>query len=147
MLGYHKDPERTAQVFEGGWVHTGDMVRIDGQGNLFFYDRVKDMVKTGGMNVSSQEVERVLHQHPDVLRAAVVGLPDDYWSEVVTAFVIARPGTQPDPAEVIAFCRLHLANYKAPKAVHLVDEFPVDAQGKILKRELRSLPKLVPETL
>lgn len=146
MLGYHKDPERTAQVFEGGWVHTGDMVRIDEQGNLFFYDRVKDMVKTGGMNVSSQEVERVLHQHPDVLRAAVVGLPDDYWSEVVTAFVIARPGTQPDPAQVIAFCRLHLANYKAPKAVHLIDEFPVDAQGKILKRQLRSLPKLVPET-
>lgn len=147
MLGYHKDPERTAQVFEGGWVHTGDMVRRDEQGNLFFYDRVKDMVKTGGMNVSSQEVERVLHQHPGVLRAAVVGLPDDYWSEVVTAFVIARPGTQPEPVEVIAFCRLHLAGYKAPKAVHVVAEFPVDAQGKILKRELRSRSLLIPETL
>ncbi|QNK82208.1 class I adenylate-forming enzyme family protein [Nakamurella sp. PAMC28650] len=137
MLGYYKDPERTERVFAGGWVHTGDMVRRDREGNLFFYDRVKDMVKTGGLNVSSQEVERVLHQHPDVLRAAVVGLPDEYWSEAVTAFVIAQPGTDVQAMDLIAFCREHLAAYKAPKAVHLVDEFPVDAQGKILKRELR----------
>lgn len=140
MLGYYKDPERTDQVFSGGWVHTGDMVRRDEEGNLFFYDRVKDMVKTGGMNVSSQEVERVLHQHPAVLRAAVVGLPDEYWSEAVTAFVIAQPGADVQPSDLITFCRAHLAGYKAPKAVHLVEEFPVDAQGKILKRELRSIP-------
>jgi acyl-CoA synthetase (AMP-forming)/AMP-acid ligase II len=137
MLGYYKDPERTAQVLEGGWVHTGDMVRRDDAGNLFFYDRVKDMVKTGGMNVSSQEVERVLQQHPHVLRAAVVGVPDDYWSEVVTAFVIAGPGASPEPAELMAFSRLHLAGFKAPKVVHVVAELPVDAQGKVLKRELR----------
>ncbi|MET3807617.1 acyl-CoA synthetase (AMP-forming)/AMP-acid ligase II [Nakamurella sp. UYEF19] len=137
MLGYYKDPERTDQVFADGWVHTGDMVRCDEAGNLFFYDRVKDMVKTGGMNVSSQEVERVLHQHPSVLRAAVVGLPDEYWSEAVTAFVIVQPGKTVEQADLIAFCREHLANYKAPKSVHLVDDFPVDAQGKILKRELR----------
>ncbi len=139
MLGYYKDPERTEQVLAGGWVHTGDMVRRDAEGNLFFYDRVKDMVKTGGMNVSSQEVERVLHQHPDVLRAAVVGLPDDYWSEVVTAFVVGKPGVEPEPAAIIAFCRENLAAYKAPKAIHVVTEFPVDAQGKILKRELRQI--------
>lgn len=137
MLGYFKDPERTEEVFRDGWVHTGDMVRTDGDGNLFFYDRIKDMVKSGGMNVSSQEVERVLHRHPDVLRAAVVGLPDDYWSEVVTAFVLVRPGSVPDPAAIIAFCRQDLAAYKTPKAVHVLDELPVDAQGKILKRELR----------
>jgi len=138
MLGYFKDPTGTEEVFRDGWVHTGDMVRVDAAGNLFFYDRVKDMVKSGGVNISSQEVERVLHLYPDVLRAAVVGLPDAYWSEAVTAFVLPRPGRMPDPAAVIAFCRKHLAGYKAPKAVHVLAEFPLDAQGKILKRELRS---------
>jgi acyl-CoA synthetase (AMP-forming)/AMP-acid ligase II len=139
MLGYWKDPERTAEVLAGGWVHTGDIVRVDAAGNLFFYDRSKDVIKSGGMNVSSQEVERVLHQHPDVLRAAVVGVQDDKWSEAVTAFVIARPGADPDPAAIGAFCRERLAAYKAPKAVHLVEALPVDAQGKVLKRELRLL--------
>ncbi len=137
MLGYYKDPERTAAVFDGGWVHTGDMVRTDGDGNLFFHDRIKDMIKTGGMNVSSQEVERALHTHPGVLRAAVVGLQDDYWSEAVTAFLIPRPGVTLEPDQVITFCRSQLAAYKTPKAVHVVDALPVDAQGKILKRELR----------
>lgn len=138
MLGYFRDPERTAEVFAGGWVHTGDMVRLDRDGNLFFYDRVKDIIKSGGMNVSSQEVERVLHQHPAVLRAAVVGLPDDYWSEAVTAFVIARPGVEIDEGALIAHCRAELASFKAPKSVRVVREFPVDAQGKILKRQLRT---------
>lgn len=137
MLGYFKDPERTAEVMRGGWVHTGDIVRVDDAGNLFFYDRSKDMIKSGGMNVSSQEVERVLHQHPAVLRAAVVGLPDEKWSEAVTAFVIKRPGVDVAPDELIAFCRQQLADYKAPKTVFTVEELPVDAQGKVLKRELR----------
>jgi acyl-CoA synthetase (AMP-forming)/AMP-acid ligase II len=137
MAGYYQDPERTEATFAGGWVHTGDMVRTDAAGNLYFYDRIKDMVKTGGMNVSSQEVERVLHRHPDVIRAAVVGRPDAYWSEAVTAFVILRPGAAPDPAALIAHCRVELAAYKIPKAVHVVETLPVDAQGKILKRELR----------
>lgn len=139
MLGYFKDPERTAEVFRDGWVHTGDMVRIDADGNLFFYDRMKDMIKSGGMNVSSQEVERTIHTHPDVLRAAVVGVPDPYWSEAVTAFVIARDGVTADPAAIIEYCRTELASYKAPKSVHIVAELPVDPQGKILKRELRLL--------
>lgn len=138
MLGYFKDDERTARVLQDGWVHTGDMVRLGADGNMFFHDRVKDMIKSGGMNVSSQEVERVLHQHPHVLRAAVVGLPHEYWSEAVTAFVIPATDADPNPDEVIAFCREQLAGYKVPKAVHVVGEFPVDAQGKILKRELRT---------
>jgi acyl-CoA synthetase (AMP-forming)/AMP-acid ligase II len=137
MLGYHRDQERTAAVLRDGWVHTGDMVRVDDDGNLFFHDRVKDVVKSGGFNVSSQEVERVLHQHEAVLRAAVVGLPDEYWSEAVTAFVVPRPGVTPDPGEVMAFCRARLAGFKTPKAVHVLDELPTDAQGKVLKRELR----------
>lgn len=139
MLGYHREPERTAAVLRDGWLRTGDIVRVDGEGNLFFADRKGDMIKSGGMNVSSQEVERVLHAHPAVLRAAVVGRPDPYWSEAVTAFVVVKPGESPDPAEVVAFCRERLATFKAPKAVHVVDALPVDAQGKVLKRELRKV--------
>lgn len=138
MLGYHRQDTRTEAALGSGWLHTGDIVRIDAAGNLFFHDRVTDMIKTGGMNVSSQEVERVLHAHPDVLRAAVVGLPDPYWSEAVTAFVVPRPGAAPGPDAVIAYCKEHLAGFKTPKAVHVVAELPVDAQGKILKRELRT---------
>lgn len=137
MLGYFKDPERTAQVLEGGWVHTGDIVRIDADGNMFFRDRRKDMIKTGGFNVASQEVERVLQAHPDVERAAVVGLPDPYWSEVVTGFVVLRDGATATAEGLGDHCRDELASYKVPKSVHIVDELPTDAQGKLLKRELR----------
>jgi acyl-CoA synthetase (AMP-forming)/AMP-acid ligase II len=138
MLGYHRDPERTAAALADGWLHTGDIVRIDAGGHLYFHDRLTDVIKSGGMNVSSQEVERVLHAHPDVLRAAVVGRPDPYWSEAVTAFVVPRPDATPDPDGIIAFCKERLASFKTPKAVHVVDVLPVDAQGKILKRDLRA---------
>lgn len=143
MLGYFKDDERTREVFRDGWVHTGDMVRQDADGNLFFHDRIKDMIKSGGMNVSSQEVERTLMQHPGVLRAAVVGRADAYWSEAVTAFVIPKPDVVLDPDEVIAFAKDRLAGYKVPKSVTPVEAFPTDAQGKILKRTLRD-PEYVP---
>lgn len=137
MLGYRNDPERTAQVFRDGWVHTGDLVRVDPDGNLFFFDRMKDMIKTGGMNVSSIEVERVLYRHPGIVEAAVVGMPDDYWSEAVTAFVVAAPDTSVDTGAVVAHCKEHMASFKVPKTIHLVDQLPKDTQGKILKRELR----------
>ncbi|CAJ1585672.1 class I adenylate-forming enzyme family protein [[Mycobacterium] wendilense] len=139
MLGYLDDPERTAETFRDGWVRTGDIVRIDAEGNLFFCDRVKDMIKSGGFNVASQEVERVVHGHPGVLRAAVVGMPDPYWSEAVTAFVTTQRDSDVTAEDIIAHCREHLAAYKVPKAVHLVDELPTDPQGKILKRVLRSM--------
>lgn len=137
MLGYYKDDERTDEVFRDGWLHTNDIVRRDAAGNLFFYDRAKDMIKTGGMNVSSQEVERALNQHPAVLMAAVVGLPDERWSEAVTAFVVPKPGATVDAEALIAHCREQLAPFKLPKAVHIVEALPRDTQGKILKRELR----------
>lgn len=139
MSGYFKDPERTAQVLRDGWVHTGDIVRRDEDGNLFFLDRSKDMIKTGGMNVSSQEVERALQSHPDVVRAAVVGLPDDYWSEVVTGFVILRDDAHVDAPALIDHCKQSIAGFKTPKKIHLVSDLPVDPQGKLLKRELRRL--------
>nr|WP_253258229.1 AMP-binding protein [Pseudonocardia sp. N23] len=139
MLGYLDDPERTAAVFRDGWVRTGDIVRVDAEGNLFFHDRLKDMIKSGGMNVSSQEVEWVVHTHPAVERAAVVGLPDPYRSEAVTAFIVLRAGHALTQDELIEHCRMELASYKVPKAVHLVDELPVDPQGKILKHRRRTL--------
>ncbi len=137
MLGYHKDPERTDVVLRDGWLHTGDIVRIDEDRNMFFYDRSKDVIKSGGMNVSSQEVERVLQTHDKVLRAAVVGVPDDYWSEKVTAFVIAHSGCELSEDELRDFCRGQMAVFKVPKTIIVVEEFPTDAQGKVLKRELR----------
>lgn len=137
MRGYHKNPEKTAEVLRGGWLHTGDNVRIDDAGNLYFMDRQKDMIKSGGMNVSSVEVERVLYQHPAVLEVAVVGLADEYWSQVVTAFVVPRAGTAVDPEEIRAFCKEQLAAFKVPKSVNVVEALPKDTQGKILKRELR----------
>lgn len=139
MLGYYKDPEKTAAVLDGGWVHTGDIVRRDSEGNMFFLDRSKDMIKTGGYNVSSQEVERVLQAHPEVSRAAVVGLPDEYWSEAVTGFVIVIDGSDLTGQELRDHCKTVLAGYKVPKAIKIVDELPTDPQGKLLKRELRRL--------
>lgn len=137
MLGYLGDPERTAEAFRGGWLHTEDIVRIDDDGNLFFVDRKKDMIKTGGMNVSSVEVERTLYGHDALMEVAVVGLPDDYWSEAVSAFVVPKAGRTVEPEQIIDHCRATLAGYKVPKAVHVVDALPKDTQGKILKRRLR----------
>jgi acyl-CoA synthetase (AMP-forming)/AMP-acid ligase II len=142
MLGYYKDPDRTAETFDGGWLHTGDIMRRDADGNLYFLDRRKDMIKTGGYNVSSQEVERTLYSHAACGHVAVVGLPDEYWSEAVTAFVVPSEGVDPqdvDAAELIAYCKERLVNYKVPKAVIFLDALPVDGQGKVLKRELRRL--------
>lgn len=136
MLGYLDDPERTAEVLRDGWLHTGDLVRRDADGELFFVDRVHDVIKSGGMNVSSVEVERVLYAHEDVLECAVVGLPDDYWGQSVTAVVVAR-GTA-DPDALTAHARGMLAPFKVPKSIRIVDELPKDAQGKILKREIRA---------
>ena len=137
MLGYLDGPERTKEAFRDGWLHTEDIVRIDDDGNLFFVDRKKDMIKTGGMNVSSVEVERTLYGHDALMEVAVVGLPDDYWSEAVSAFVVPKAGRTVEPDQVIDHCRASLAGYKVPKAVHVVDALPKDTQGKILKRRLR----------
>jgi acyl-CoA synthetase (AMP-forming)/AMP-acid ligase II len=140
MRGYYKNPDKTAEVMRDGWLHTGDNVRIDDAGNLFFMDRQKDMIKTGGMNVSSVEVERVLYQHDSIMEAAVVGVADDYWSQLVTAFVVPRKDHVIDQEEVRTFCKQHLAGYKVPKVVAVVEVLPKDTQGKILKRELRRQP-------
>jgi acyl-CoA synthetase (AMP-forming)/AMP-acid ligase II len=137
MRGYRNDPARTAEAVRGGWLHTGDIVRRDADLNLYFYDRKKDVVKTGGMNVSSLEVEQAVLEVSGVLEVAVVGIPDMQWGEAVVAYVVTRTGSQVDEHRIIAHCKSRLAKYKVPKRVVLRDALPKDLQGKIRKRILR----------
>jgi acyl-CoA synthetase (AMP-forming)/AMP-acid ligase II len=116
-----------------GWLHTGDRGRLDDDGYLWVEGRLKYVIVTGGENVACAEVERVLEDHPAVVEAAVVGLPDPEWGEAVTAFVVLSDG---DGGDLIAHCREHLAGYKVPRALHTVDALPRNAAGKLLRREL-----------
>jgi acyl-CoA synthetase (AMP-forming)/AMP-acid ligase II len=138
MAGYWDDPDATrAAVDEDGWLHTGDVGRVDADGLLSVVDRVKDVIVSGGENVASREVEDVLHDHPAVADVAVIGLPDARWGERVTAVVVARAGHTVDPAELVALARAHLAGFKTPREVVLVDALPRNAAGKVLKQQLR----------
>jgi acyl-CoA synthetase (AMP-forming)/AMP-acid ligase II len=119
-----------------GWLHTGDRGRLDAEGFLWVEGRLKDVIVTGGENVACAEVERVLEEHPGVVEAAVVGLPDPEWGEVVTAFVVLDGASGLDHGELAAHCRERLAGYKVPRAVHAVDALPRNAAGKLLRREL-----------
>jgi len=139
MLGYYKDEEKTAHTMRKGWVHTGDLARVDEKGNLFFFDRKKDVIKTGGLNVSSYEVQDMIYKHPKVAEVAVIGIQDPYWSERVTAFIVPIKGQTIEESEIIQLCKSNLAGYKVPKQVVFVEELPKDSQGKILKRELRKM--------
>ncbi|HEX4421811.1 MAG TPA: acyl-CoA synthetase [Kofleriaceae bacterium] len=137
LTGYFHDDERTAAAFAGGWFHSGDLATIDAEGYITVVDRKKDMIKTGGENVSSREVEEVIYQLAGVSEVAVVGLPDPYWIEAVTAVVVGVPGHALDAAQVIAHCRDRIAHFKVPKRVVFVDALPKNPSGKLLKRELR----------
>jgi len=137
MLGYWNDPEATGSALADGWLSTGDIGRIDEQGYLSVVDRSKDIIITGGENVSSREVEDVLIAAPGVVRVAVVGAPDPHWGEMVCAFVVAADGDRFDEQAFVAHGRTQLAGFKIPKRVILIDELPVNASGKVLKNELR----------
>lgn len=137
MKGYFNRPEANAEAFRDGWFHTGDLARMDAEGYLYIIDRKKDMVLTGGYNVYSKEVEQVLGQHPDVADAAVVGVPDALYGEVVAAFVQLRAGAQLSAAALIEHCRAQLAGYKKPRHVVFVDSLPRNSLGKVLKYELQ----------
>jgi fatty-acyl-CoA synthase len=137
MLGYFRDEEKTAAAFAGGWFHSGDLGRFDEDGYLYVVDRKKDMIKSGGENVASREVEEILFTHASVAEVAVFGLPDEKWIEAVTAVVVPKHGAGVDLGELEAYCRDRLAPYKRPKHIHIVDALPKNASGKILKRELR----------
>jgi fatty-acyl-CoA synthase len=138
LAGYFHDDERTAAAFEGGWFHSGDLATVDDEGYITVVDRKKDMIKTGGENVSSREVEEVIYQLAGVSEVAVVGLPDPYWIEAVTAVVVGKAGVALDEAAVIAHCRERMAHFKVPKRVVFVESLPKNPSGKLLKRELRA---------
>lgn len=137
MRGYFRDPEATARAFEGGWFHSGDLAVVHPDGYIELRDRKKDIIISGGENISSIEVERVLYRHPAVLEAAVVGVPDDRWGEVPKAYVVLRPGQAATEEELVAFCRQHLAHFKCPKRVEFLAELPKTSTGKIQKFVLR----------
>ncbi|MDF1722607.1 MAG: AMP-binding protein [Minwuia sp.] len=135
--GYYKDPNATREALRGEWLHSGDSF-VFAENNLrIMVDRYKDIVKSGGENVSSIRVESVLQQHPDIARAAVVGVPDEKWGEMVTGCVIANPGATIDKEAVMAFARERLAGFESPKQIIVMDTFPETVGGKILKYKLR----------
>jgi len=136
MKGYWKNPEATAETLRGGWLHTGDLVSMDEEGYLYLAGRKKDMILRGGENIYPVEIEAVLHTHPKVLEAAVIGVPDNYWGEIVKAVIVLKPGEKMTPEEVIEFCRERMASYKKPALVEFVESLPKNAVGKVLKRVL-----------
>lgn len=137
MLGYWKRPEDTAEAIRDGWYYSGDMATVDDEFYLYIVDRRKDMIISGGENIYSTEVENVLYQHPAILEAAVIGVPDPKWGEAVKAVCVLRQGHSATSEEIIAFCKERLSSYKAPKSVDFVESLPKSAAGKILKREVR----------
>ena len=138
MKGFLGRPAETAQVItEDGWFRTGDLGRLDEGGFLFVEDRLKDMIISGGENIYSPEIERILAEHPAVMEVAIIGVPDDTWGESVKAVVALAPGAAATEAELIAHCREHLAHFKCPKSVDILEALPRNPTGKILKRELR----------
>ncbi|MCJ9711988.1 AMP-binding protein, partial [Bordetella hinzii] len=134
---YWNDPERTRASFFGDWFRSGDMGYLDEDGFLFLVDRKKDMVISGGENIASSEVERVLYQLPQVEEAAVIGLPDERWGERVVAVVVPREGVPLTLEAVQAHCRGKLGGFKIPKQLIVVDALPRNPSGKVLKRVLR----------
>jgi len=137
LSGYFRDEERTRAAFAGGWFHSGDLAIVDDEGYISIVDRKKDMIKTGGENVASREVEEAIYRMPGVSEVAVIGLPHPHWIEAVTAIVVPKAGHAVSDQDVIAHCRGCLAIFKVPKGVVIVDSLPKNPSGKLLKRELR----------
>jgi acyl-CoA synthetase (AMP-forming)/AMP-acid ligase II len=139
MEGYWRRPEDTRETLKDGWLHTGDVGMRDEEGYLYIVDRKKDMIISGARNIYPREIEEVLHSHPSVLEAAVIGVPDEYWGESVKAIVTLRPGRPATEEELIAFCKENLASYKKPRFIEFVPSLPKNPGGKIEKKELKRL--------
>ena len=137
MRGYLGKPEETAETLRGGWLHTGDLGRFDGDGYLVLVDRLKDMIIRGGENIYPKEIEDALYAHPSVADAAVVGRPDPLFGEEPVAFVVLRPGLAAEPDELIEHCKNVLAKFKVPRAVFIEADLPRTPIGKIAKPVLR----------
>ena len=141
MTGYYKNAAATEEALKGGWLHTGDLGRFDGDGFLYLVDRKKDMIISGGENIYPKEVEDVLYAHPKIAEAAVIGVPDPVWGQSVHAAIVLRENERMTAAEVIDFCRARIAKFKQPKGVTFLDRLPRSSVGKLLKRELRDIIK------
>jgi long-chain acyl-CoA synthetase len=140
MLGYYGNEQATKAAIEpDGWLHTGDIATRDDEGHYFIVDRRKDLVITGGFNVYPAEIERVVAGHPAVAMVAVGPVPDDTLGELARAYVVLRPGAAATEAEIIEYCRPHLAAYKLPRSVRFVPDLPKTSTGKIMRRELKTL--------
>jgi fatty-acyl-CoA synthase len=137
MEGYWGQPEATRTAFEGGWFHTGDVATIDQDNYVQIVDRKKDIIVSGGENISSLEVEKALAAHPSVYEAIVIPVPDEKWGEVPKALVVLKPGSQATAADLLEFCRSSLSHYKCPHSIEFFDNLPKTGTGKLLKRELR----------
>ncbi|GAB4074702.1 acyl-CoA synthetase [Barrientosiimonas marina] len=141
MKGYLNDPEKTAEVFRGGWLHSGDLGVKDKEGYITIVDRKKDMINTGGVNVSSREIEETIYQMDGVSEAAVISIPDAYWIEAVKAVVVPKEGIELTEEAIITFCKERMSKFKAPKQVDLINELPKNPSGKVMKRTLRDRDK------
>jgi long-chain acyl-CoA synthetase len=137
MKGYWNKPEETAHTLRGGWLHTGDIAKMDEEGYFFIVDRIKDMIKTVGENVYPREVEEVLYMHPKVKEAVVVGIPEEFKGEMIKAYIVLKDGAAATAEEIIGFCREQLSKFKVPKSVEFRSELPKTLVGKVLRRVLR----------
>jgi long-chain acyl-CoA synthetase len=140
MKGYFNNPHATEEVLRDGWLYTGDMARREPDGYYVIVDRKRDIIKTSGFLVFPAEVEEVLRGHPDVVEAAVIGVPDRERGEMVKALVVRRAGSQVDPEVLLAYCKLHLSKHKRPRQIEMVSELPKNFLGKVLRRKLRETP-------
>jgi acyl-CoA synthetase (AMP-forming)/AMP-acid ligase II len=138
MLGYWNKPAETAAALRDGWMFTGDGGRMDEDGFVYIVDRIKDMIVTGGENVYSVEVERVVSTHPAVATCAVIGVPDPQWGEAVMAVIVKRPGAEASVQDIIDHCKASIAGYKCPSQVSFVEALPLSGAGKVLKTQLRA---------
>ena len=137
MQGYWQMPQATAETIVDGWLHTGDLARMDEGGYVYIVDRKKDMIISGGENIYSREVEEVLYMHPAVLEAAVIGVPDTKWGEAVKALVVLKPNASISEEDIVEFCKKNLASYKKPRSVEFWESLPKTGSGKIMKNEIR----------
>jgi fatty-acyl-CoA synthase len=137
MEGYWRQPDASAEALRGGWFHTGDMATLNEEGYLLIVDRKKDIIVSGGENISSLELEKAILAHPAVLEAGVIPVPDEKWGEVPKALVVLRPNAAATEADLIEFCRAHLSHYKCPRSFEFVASLPKTGTGKILKKDLR----------
>jgi long-chain acyl-CoA synthetase len=140
--GYYKNPEATAASFRDGWFHTGDLGYFDADGYLYISGRKKDMIKSGGVSIYPLEIESVLYSHPNVLEAAVIGVPDPEWGETAKALVVLRESVPVRETELIGFCKQRLAGYKVPKSVEVVSSLPHTETGKVAKEKLKTMQAL-----